>query len=305
MAGDDQEKAISHQAREQSSEMDDKYLKDLFEKEIESEQTRRKNWKVVILFISCVLVICIYALFSGPLWASFAPGSETTQPPFILPSDTMRPASTPAPETTQPAFSSLPDEEQPKYTPTSVTQGASTKDVSLVINGNANPGFPYWPSGTIAYTFDSANPCSAGKTSNLARAFKIMNDKTDGLVSFVKSPDAQLVIACHDSLAPLDSTAWTSVGIDDRGFIHDARIDFYTLPPGTYECDSYPSLEIHEILHVLGLQDTSSGSNVMNLGKVGSDWSPCREMDANMVNCLKNIYSNGRKGQTCTGIPHT
>jgi hypothetical protein len=303
MPGDDQEKAISHQAREQSQEMEDKYLKDLFEKEIASEQTRRKNWKGVILFISCVVVLCIYGFFSGSLPSSYVPGSETTQPPFILPSDTMRSAFTPVPDTTQPAFTSLPDEEQPKYTPTSVTQGVSTKDVSLVINGDANPGFPYWLSGTIAYTFESANPCSAGKTSNLARAFKIMNDKTDGLVSFVRSPDAQLVIACHDSPAPLDTTAWTSLWFDGRGFIQDATIDFYPLPPGTSECD-YPSLEIHEILHALGLQDMSSGNNVMNLGTAGGDWSQCREMDADMVNCLKNIYSNGRKGQVCTGIPH-
>ncbi len=303
MPGDDQERGISPQAREQSPEMEDKYLKDLFEKEIASEQTRNKNWKIGIFFISCVLVICMYALFSGPLWASFAPGSETTRPAYILPSDTIRPAYTPVPDTTQPASSSLPAAEQPKYTPTSVTQGASTKDAPLVINGDANPGFPYWPSGTIAYSFDSANPCSAGKTSNLARAFKIINDKTDGLVSFVRSPDAQLVIACHDSPAPLETTAWTSLWIDDRGFIHDATIDFYPLPPGTSECD-YPSLEIHEILHALGLQDMSSGNNVMNLGTAGGDWSQCREMDADMVNCLKNIYSNGRKGQTCTGIPH-
>jgi hypothetical protein len=305
MPGDDQEKAISHQAREQSQEMEDNYLKDLFEKEIASGQTRKKNWKIVLLCISCVVVLCMYGFFSGSLPSSHAPGSETTQPPFILPSDTMRPENTPVPDTTHPAPSSLPVAEQPKYTPTPVTQGASTKDVSLAINGDANPGFPYWPSGTITYTFDGAYPCSAGKTGNLARAFKIINDKTDGLVSFIKSPDAQLVIACHDFLATLGARAWTSTWFDDRGFIHDATIDFYTLPPGTSECDSYPSLEIHEILHVLGLQDTSYGSNVMNLGRAGSDWSPCREMDANMVNCLKNIYSNGRKGQTCTGIPHT
>ncbi|MDD1670035.1 MAG: hypothetical protein LUQ67_01775, partial [Methanomicrobiales archaeon] len=206
--------------------------------------------------------------------------------------------------TTRPASSSLPDAGQPEYTPASVTQGASTKDVSLVINGDANPGFPYWPSGTINYTFDSANPCSVGKASNLARAFKIMHDKTDGLVSFVRSPDPDVTISCHDSLAALGATAWTSSWIDSRGFIHDATMDFYALPPGTTECDSYPSLEIHEILHALGFQDTSSGSTVMNLGKAGADWSPCREMDASMVNCLKNIYSNGLRGQSCTGIPH-
>src|SRR5512136_91976 len=305
MPGDDQEKAISHQARDQSQETGDTYLKDLFEKEIASGQTRkRNNGKIVLLLISCVVVIGLYGFFSGSIPSSYAPGSGTTQPPFVLPSDTTRPAYTPVPDTTNPASSS-PMTEQPKSTPASVTQGAPAKDGSLVINGNANPGFPYWPSGTITYAFDPPNPCSMDKTGNLDRAFKIINDKTDGLVSFVRSPEAQLVIACHDSLAALGARAWTSSWIDETGLIHSATIDFYTLRPGTSECDAYPSLEIHELLHALGLQDTSSEINVMNLGKIGSNWTPCREMDADMVNCLKNIYSNGRRGQTCTGIPHS
>jgi hypothetical protein len=62
---------------------------------------------------------------------------------------------------------------------------------------------------------------------------------------------------------------------------------------------------MHEILHALGLEDASSGNNVMYQGNAGDDRGPCREMDIPMMNCLKNIYSNGHRGQSCTGIPHT
>jgi hypothetical protein len=189
---------------------------------------------------------------------------------------------------------------QPAY----ADHNASAEDLSGAINGKANPGFPYWPSGTIPYWFDPAHACSAGRTGNFLRAFKIINDKTAGLVSFVNSSDGVLGIGCHDSPGTMGASGLSSPWISPSGSISNATIDMYRLSPGTYECDSYPTLEMREILHVFGFDDTSSPGNVMYSGTAESLLHPCGELDAGIVNCLMNIYSNGKKGQACTGIPH-
>jgi hypothetical protein len=285
---DDQENMNSSEAGGQASETEDTQLKQLFENEIALERNKRIYRIIMICFLSIFLAIVLYGIFLGSLPRN-TPVSETIQPQF-----------TPIPVTTQLVSTPYPDTAQPTY----ADRNASTENLASVINGKANPGFPYWPSGTITYQFDSAHACSVGKTNNFLRAFKIINDKTAGLVSFVKRSDAALSISCHDSLGAMGASGWSSPWISPSGLIYYATIDVYKLPPGTYECDSYPTLEMREILHVLGFEDTSSPGNVMYSGTAEVPLNPCGELDANIVNCLQNIYSNGKKGQPCTGIPH-
>ncbi|MDD1668052.1 MAG: hypothetical protein LUO96_06255 [Methanomicrobiales archaeon] len=262
-------------------------LKELFDNEIALERNRRTRRFIVIGLLSFFLVMGLYGIFLGIL-PQHPPVSETIQPQF-----------TPSPETPQPSFTPYQDMAQP----TSADQ-TSIKELPGVINGKANPGFPYWPSGTITYWFDPDYPCSVGKTGNFLRAFKIINDRTDGLVSFQKSSDGVLSISCHDSLGAMGAAGWSSPWLSPSGSIHNATISVYRLPPGTYECDSYPTLEMHELLHVLGFENTASQGNVMYPGTAEGSPNPCGELDAGIVNCLKNIYSNGKKGQSCSGIPH-
>lgn len=272
----------------QAPDTGDTQLTQLFEKEIALGRKKR-TWRIVMTgILSFVLVIGIFGMFLGSL-----PG--TTPVP-----ETIQPQAPPGPETTQPAFTPSPDTTQPPYTDRTV----SAEVLPGEINGKANPGFPYWPSGTLPYRFDPAHACSAGKTTNFLRAFKILNDKTAGLVSFVRSSEGALTISCHDSLGAHGANAWSGPWISPAGLISNATIDMYRLPPGTPECDVYPTLEMRELLHVFGFEDTSVPGNVMYPGTAGGPLSPCGELDAGIVNCLQNIYSNGKKGTACTGIPH-
>ena len=286
---DDQENMDSDAVGGQSPETEDTQLKQLFDNEIALERNKRTYRIIMVFFLSLFMVIGLSGIILGFLPRN-TPVSETIQPRV-----------TPSPVTTQPAFTPYPDTAQPTYG----DQNASTEDLAGAINGKANPGFPYWPSGTITYMFDSAHPCSASRTGNFLRAYKIIDDKTAGLVSFVASSDGALSISCHDSLGALGASGWSSPWISPSGLISNATIDVYRLPPGTYECDSYPTLEMREILHVFGFGDTSSPGNLMYSGAAGGPLNPCGELDAGIVNCLENIYSNGKQGQPCTGIPHT
>jgi hypothetical protein len=285
---DDQKNMDSSEAGGQSPEPEDTQLKQIFDNELALERKKRTNRIITICVLSFVLLTGLYGIFlvSQP---RNTPVSETIQPQF-----------TPVPETTPLVLTTYPDTVQPTHS----DQEASTKDLPSVINGEANPGFPYWPSGNITYWFDPDHACSFRKTGNFLRAFKIIHEKTGGLVSFVESPDGKLSIRCHDSLGAMNASSWSSPWISPSGFISSATIDVYRLPPGTYECDSYPTLEMREILHVLGFGDTSSPGNVMYSGTGGGPLYTCRELDAGIVNCLIHIYSNGKRGTACTGIPH-
>jgi hypothetical protein len=285
---DDQKNMTSSEAGGQSPEPEDTQLKQLFDNEIAQERRKRTYRIIMVGLLSFFLLIGLSGIFLG-FQPRNTPVSELISPQF-----------TPAPETTQLAPTPHPETAQPTYT----GQNTSTRDLPGAINGKANPGFPYWPSGTITYWFDPDHACSYRKTGNFLRAFKIINDKTGGLVSFVQSPDGALSISCHDFLGAMNASSWSSPRISPSGLISGAAIDVYKLPPGTYECDSYPTLEMREILHVFGFEDTSSPGNVMYSGMAEGPLNTCGELDASLVNCLIHIYSNGKRGQACTGIPH-
>jgi hypothetical protein len=283
---DDQESMTSSEAGGPSPEPEETQLKQLFENELDLERKKR-TWRVIMLCVlSFVLILGVYGIFLGSQPRN-APVSERVQPQIP-----------PVPETTQPALTPYPGTAQPAYT-------EQRANLSGTINGKANPGFPYWPSGTITYWFDPDHPCSFRRTGNFHRAFKIINDKTGGLVSFESGSDGALGISCHDSLGAMNASSWSSPWISPSGLISSATIDMYRLPPGASECDSYPTLEMREILHVFGFEDTSSPGNIMYSGMAGGPLNTCGELDAGIVNCLMNIYSNGKRGLSCSGIPHT
>ena len=238
--------------------------------------------------LSLFLVIGLFGIFLG------------SRPPNTPVPGQVPPQSTPVQETTQPALTPYPETVQPTYTDQEGSPGAPPG----VVNGKANPGFPYWASGTITYMFDPDHTCSVGKTQNFLRAFKIINDRTSGVVSFVQSPGGALSISCHDSLGAMGAISLASPMISPTGSISGAAIDVYRLPPGTSECDSYPTLELRDLLHVLGFEDSSSPGNVLYSGTGEDPLNSCGGLDAGIVNCLMNIYSNGKKGQACTGLLH-
>jgi len=285
---DDQKNMTSSEAGGQSPIPEDTQLKQLFDNEIARERRKRTYRIIMVGLLSFFLLTGLSGIFLG------------SQPRNTPVSELMPPQFTPVPETTQLAPTPYPETAQPTYT----GQNTSTRALPGAINGKANPGFPYWPSGTITYWFDPDHACSVGKTRNFLRAFKIINDRTAGVISFVQSPEGTLSISCHDSLGAMGASSWASPWISPSGLISSATIDVYRLPPGTSECDFYPTLELRDLLHVLGFEDSSSPGNVLYSGTAEGPLNPCRELDASIVNCLMNIYSNGKKGQACTGIPH-
>jgi len=185
-----------------------------------------------------------------------------------------------------------------KTTMPEITQILPTQEIT----GQANPGFPYWPSKTITYSFDPNNLCDSKETANIKSAFEILHSETNGLLSYVETSNGKLVISCHNVVG---SASWGGPWLYPDKHIDRATIDFYQLPPGEVKCTTYPTLELHEILHTLGFEDDfSSSEGIMYYGPAGTYWNPCRKIDEDIVECLKDIYSNGEQGSSCSGIPH-
>lgn len=173
------------------------------------------------------------------------------------------------------------------------------------VNGEINPGFPHWASKTITYEFSSNNPCSTQERADINSAFNILHNQTNGLLSFFENSGGKILISCYDSYDSRGASAWAAPWLNQYGQIEKATIDFYKIPPTGIECQTYPHLEIHEILHTLGFEDDfSSAQGVMYFGRTGEYWNPCNQLDTRIAECLKNIYSNGNVGNSCTGIPH-
>ena len=68
------------------------------------------------------------------------------------------------------------------------------------------------------------------------------------------------------------------------------------------ECDVFPMVELHEILHALGFDHTYSDSEDL-MYPIDFKIQSCQgnKLDKKTLSCLKNIYSNGNEG-TCDGI---
>jgi len=170
------------------------------------------------------------------------------------------------------------------------------------VDEKINADFPYWASKTITYSFSSNFLCNADRINNIREAFSILHDNTNGLLSFVEGKDGDIVIRCFDDYASTGEAGSSGASISEDYELSDGTVNFYLVPSGAIaSCETYPTLELHEILHVLGFRhDFSSEYNIMYLA---SSYS-CRKLDTRIVECLKNVYSTGKGGSSCEGIPH-
>lgn len=172
--------------------------------------------------------------------------------------------------------------------------------------------FPYFYTTPISYSFDSTLPCEGNKRDRVIQAFNIIQDKTDGIVSFDwLSSGGEITIRCHPYPNPAGHAGYGGPTVYEDGEIIGGDIDLYPVLPGYSECYSYPVTEIHEILHVFGFDHFSNSNSIMYGGggefilDYGESDQPyvCMKIDDVIVDCLKNIYSNGENGSSCEGLP--
>ncbi len=170
-------------------------------------------------------------------------------------------------------------------------------------------GFPidprayYWKDTPIHYYFSENLSCDIKIRNNVLKSFDIIEEKTDRLVKFYEEESENAIeISCLKS--------------DEEDIAGYGGIEYYegekeilrgvvelTKPnPNIYEeCQTYPSTELHEILHAFGFDHIEDRRSILNsLPEYGES---CTQIDSEIVNCLKYIYSKGQENYTCKEIP--
>ncbi len=180
------------------------------------------------------------------------------------------------------------------------------------INGEANPNFLFFPETNISYSMNSLNYCGYERFSRIQKAFGIIERETQGLIFFNFEFEGDIIFDCPENQHLDGNTAGEGGPIFYEGYreIIGGEITLYPYGEDKLRCESYPTTEIHEILHVFGFGHFYDEDSIMHEGSdeielyEWEDDQPyvCQEIDYEIVECLKNIYSNGVEGSSCEGL---
>lgn len=194
------------------------------------------------------------------------------------------------------------------------SNGGFDESYYFEINGESNPDFMFFPYYFITYSFNPENPCIGTKAARIHEAFGIIEIETEGEVFFEYEPvnEGDIIITCWDDQGE-EGVAGEGGPIFYEGEreIIGGEVDFYPYLEDEIFCENYPTTELHEILHVFGFghfyeEDSimHEGFNEIELYEWEDDQpSVCKEIDYEIVECLKNIYSNGLNGSSCGNLP--
>lgn len=165
---------------------------------------------------------------------------------------------------------------------------------------NINPEAYYWNELPIHYYFSEDYPCKDIRYTQVLKAFDIIEERTDKIVTFYEEKDTHgIEISCYEIYESEEASAYG--GIENyygEKEILSGFIELYKPDPYNFEtCPIYPSLTLHEILHAMGFDHIDSRKSIMN------PIDGCEKLDDEIVDCLKHIYSNGQENYTCDDIP--
>ncbi len=169
----------------------------------------------------------------------------------------------------------------------------------------------YWTL-PIHYTFSKDSSCSDETKMRVQDAMNIINKNTDNYVSFQEDSDLTntsgdykgIYFSCIDqyndtprSETEGDASFYYYIGTRE---ISSGSIELYKPNRAQYEyCMGYPDVEIHEILHTMGLDHITGRASIMNsIAQEG-----CFNLDKEISDCLEYIYSKGQQNYSCQGIP--
>lgn len=188
-----------------------------------------------------------------------------------------------------------------------------TLDYPEIITGESNPNFMFFPSSNVSYSFSPENLCSEDRAKRIHDAFNIIESQTNKIILFEYDNiyEGDIVINCYTSSyeGEFEENIAGEGGplyYGGEGEIISGEIHLYPNLEDDIWCKSYPSTELHEILHVFGFDHFYDNDSIMFEGHgeeliiyEDDQIYVCQEIDFEIVDCLKNIYSNGVNGSSC------
>jgi len=183
-----------------------------------------------------------------------------------------------------------------------------TKNISeyKILDSFSNSQYKHWGHMPLTYKFE--NECRERLKDSIISAFNNITRETGGLVYFNEAfENADFLIECKNPEYSSGSTEWTLADAiyktdeNNTNLIIHADINIYG--QGFACVTGYPSLEVHEILHVFGFLHNPTIGSIME-EYVADSSNKCKiiQIDKEYISCLKNIYSNGGLEGNCSSI---
>jgi len=173
---------------------------------------------------------------------------------------------------------------------------------AILVIGNSQETIK-WDHSNLTYSFENKSSCGKCEISDVSRAFYIIKNQT-GLFNFEEieegNEDADFLIFCNNSIPKRkkDIPAGLASINKSGSTINSVKIIFYGInpPPSSgvlFGCsDDFPIVEIHEVLHGLGLVEHSNNpkSVFYNVDSGPLYGEEIDEIDEEIVERIVEIY---------------
>ncbi|MBT4165807.1 hypothetical protein HOE04_02095 [archaeon] len=149
----------------------------------------------------------------------------------------------------------------------------------------------------------------------IKEALNIIEEETEGLITFKEVSETEnpklKIQGLYDSNGTYQNyDGWEVLGVGgitdfNKNKINTGEVIFFSNYLGSYngKCLDFPQTEIHEILHTFGFRHVYDTPNqIMFPLKISIQTCKIKEIDADTINCLKHIYSNGEIKGDCSNL---
>ncbi|MEI7719111.1 MAG: matrixin family metalloprotease [archaeon] len=161
----------------------------------------------------------------------------------------------------------------------------------------SNSAYPKWTSFPVSYYFTGGEVCGDFELRKIRRAFSIIENETNGKISFIETNySGDINVICSKDFISADKKGYFIAGeggyTSSGNTITSGEVDFKNMKGGKVSgsCINFPSVEIHEIMHVFALGHSEDEYSLM-YPQTSSKQCIASHIDNETIDILNSIYN--------------
>lgn len=156
----------------------------------------------------------------------------------------------------------------------------------------------YWDEDPIPYYFSENYPCPPSIKARVLKVFTILKKETDGAVSFNEWDKQNAIeVRCLKEKVSEESAGYGGIEYYvGEPEIFSGTVKLNKRDSGFVWCPSYPTIEMHEVLHAMGFHHMPNPKSIMNPSP-----KKCQELDKVTRECLFHLYADD-KNYSCKDV---